>query len=800
MTTAPTPASVAFRNSYPLDISLYNDDQQNVLYITDAPVGHKLHLDISNASGQVITLSATASTPATVASATSYHFAVRFRPDTLSPVFQSYLTYAVATLQGNKPAPLSDTLQLFATETVTALQALQQQGWSIGFGQEPGGTVALYFLNFQSSSPQTLSPGGKISLLFPHALAAEADGARSTRVELNYQHVSLDNNVTQISGTRQSQLTIVNQRGQKNIPLHISFVGANSILNDGKSLNTLTLRITNVQAQNTISLNPAGSNAPTKFVLSFDVSASDAPGDSRTTDWALGTTSQVNAIHMATADPGHWSMTPAPSSSQAQVPEWVLTPQSGKTTLAPYEAVTVTISNILSSLPPGQTNLYIGYENIPGFWDGQFVVPLEKSPLLYRYIKPGVTNIGVGTPTPLTTLEVKGIDYQLSITNLQDHNWGLTNWVDNKLYFQYREDGVYKNNAMWLDSTGHLTVGSISIGTGDTQNQLAVGGAASFGGSTRNAGAEPLEVQGSGAGVSFYDRHGGATGRWVVYSDRTGAQGTETLRFWSGNDKVAITQAGYLGIGTETPHTSLDVRGGDFQICMTNAQDHNWGFVNWTDDKLYFQYREQGFYKNNAMWLDKTGQLTLGGLTMGGNSFQQGINWTGEQDAGLTIAPLVSGNALRIVGGDGGVLAVNAKDVMCWAAYGIVVKGDIWARNKHFRIEHPTKPDAYLVHACLEGPESSVYYRGRAQLSDGRAMIRLPEYFEALTRQEGRTVLLTPEGREPFPLSYERIEDGTFRVYGTVPNGAFSWEVKAVRADVEEVEVEVTKDSIALHW
>jgi hypothetical protein len=113
------------------------------------------------------------------------------------------------------------------------------------------------------------------------------------------------------------------------------------------------------------------------------------------------------------------------------------------------------------------------------------------------------------------------------------------------------------------------------------------------------------------------------------------------------------------------------------------------------------------------------------------------------------------------------------------------------ATNKTFRIPHPAKPKHELVHACLEGPENAVYYRGQAQLKEGRATVRLPEYFEALTRQEGRTVQLTARGREPFLLSYEDVVDGAFRVYGTRADGEFSWEVKGVRADVDELEVEV---------
>ena len=69
----------------------------------------------------------------------------------------------------------------------------------------------------------------------------------------------------------------------------------------------------------------------------------------------------------------------------------------------------------------------------------------------------------------------------------------------------------------------------------------------------------------------------------------------------------------------------------------------------------------------------------------------------------------------------------------------------------------------------------------------------LPDYFEALTREEDRTVLLTPIGREPFLMSCSEVVDGQFTVYGTKPDGKFFWEVKAVRADLDRLEVEVAK-------
>jgi len=112
---------------------------------------------------------------------------------------------------------------------------------------------------------------------------------------------------------------------------------------------------------------------------------------------------------------------------------------------------------------------------------------------------------------------------------------------------------------------------------------------------------------------------------------------------------------------------------------------------------------------------------------------------------------------------------------------------------KPFVIDHPTKPGLELIHACIEGPEAGLYYRGDTELVNGQALIRLPEYFETLTRPEDRTVLLTAKGREPFLLSCTDIVDGKFTVYGTRPDGEFSWEVKAVRADIEPLVIERPK-------
>lgn len=127
----------------------------------------------------------------------------------------------------------------------------------------------------------------------------------------------------------------------------------------------------------------------------------------------------------------------------------------------------------------------------------------------------------------------------------------------------------------------------------------------------------------------------------------------------------------------------------------------------------------------------------------------------------------------------------------------IYATGTITGKSKNFAIEYPGKPGSTLIHSSLEGPENAVYYRGEAQLVKGLAVIELPEYFEKLTRKEGRTVLISPTFEsldEPVSnLAKSIVKDGKFSVKATDSNNLsqkFSWEVKAVRADIPLLQVE----------
>ena len=65
-------------------------------------------------------------------------------------------------------------------------------------------------------------------------------------------------------------------------------------------------------------------------------------------------------------------------------------------------------------------------------------------------------------------------------------------------------------------------------------------------------------------------------------------------------------------------------------------------------------------------------------------------------------------------------------------------------KPKLFDIPHPTKGEGHrLAHACIEGPEVGVYYRGRLR---NKKVIELPHYWKGLVHTDSISVQLQPIG------------------------------------------------------
>ena len=109
---------------------------------------------------------------------------------------------------------------------------------------------------------------------------------------------------------------------------------------------------------------------------------------------------------------------------------------------------------------------------------------------------------------------------------------------------------------------------------------------------------------------------------------------------------------------------------------------------------------------------------------------------------------------------------------------------------KTFVIDHPTNDNKYLVHVCLEGPESGVYYRGEGEIVNNlHTTIHLPAYVERLATEFTIQITQIYSGKKMEPLYTSRVENNSFVVYGE--NCEFYWHVTGKRGDVE---VEPSKD------
>ncbi|MGK7880327.1 MAG: LamG-like jellyroll fold domain-containing protein [Crocosphaera sp.] len=378
-------AIASFNKTYPLDFNLYEgEDKEPVIFIENGTRGQELTLEIVNNSDRPITLPPL-SGDVSEASEANHHFELRFRPDTLS----------------------SDSLQ--------QLVLAEKKGWSMSapviqadrtmdspVTQADGIVVSLYFL---ATNNQTLAGNSTATLTLQHINGAAAGGARTTRVELICPQFTYHGELVH-HYYREKRLSIISHRGKKHIPLHVGFVESNRILNDWKydqnkegtgSENELILRITNVLKGESIPFKPASKgDEASKFIISFDIDS----------DWALGKKTEVATITVE-----YEKKEIKNSAKEGESPEWIIDFDK-ETAIKAGEHLQITLSGIISSLPSGHANLYLRYENIPGYWDGTFVCTIEKSPILYN--KNG--NVGIGTiPSenkPQYTLDVRGTIYR----------------------------------------------------------------------------------------------------------------------------------------------------------------------------------------------------------------------------------------------------------------------------------------------------------------------------------------------------------------------------------------------------
>lgn len=296
-----------------------------------------------------------------------------------------------------------------------------------------------------------------------------------------------------------------------------------------------------------------------------------------------------------------------------------------------------------------------------------------------------------------------------------------------------------------------------------------------------DTGVPGLVVSGWGTAASFADNSG-----YVGYADLgTLGYGIQAGGQFGGGifedtDDGSIAYLAYAGEGIKavSPATA-----GTFENATTDAVS----YLGTPGAGIVAQGPTRG-----GQFLD-TGGTSSADLAYGGYGIQAaGISMGGyfEDSSGSGRAEVGYGGTGIVGRGEnaGGFFADDTTGTWTHTAYGDSSTRGSGAKN--FVQNHPEDPALQVVYAAIEGDEVATYTRGRAQLADGVARVRLGETFRLVTNPDfGLTAHLTARG-EPVALAIEEL--GTDRLVVRGPAGsaaAFDYLVQGLRIGFEDAPV-----------
>jgi len=209
----------------------------------------------------------------------------------------------------------------------------------------------------------------------------------------------------------------------------------------------------------------------------------------------------------------------------------------------------------------------------------------------------------------------------------------------------------------------------------------------------------------------------------------------------------------------------------------------------------------------------KGGQTGVYGTVTPGTSTGEydavyGFVGSGGQGVNYAVKGYVSGGSQTNYGVSGAAIGTGtnygvygyADGGTNYAGYfygNVQVTGTLSKGAGSFKIDHPLDPEhKYLQHSFVESPDMMNIYNGNATLDeDGRAVIHLPGYFEALNR-DFRYQLTCIGGFAPVYVE-TKIANGKFSIAGGAPGLEVSWQVTGIRhdryAETNRIAVEIEK-------
>lgn len=362
-----------------------------------------------------------------------------------------------------------------------------QAFWSIQSEIGMDDEQMLHF--FRTDAAKVLRPDGELQFLWTYQSADALLGARNTTTMLSYGHLSFADDTGELHGQRLKHLNIVNKTGVPQIPLYAGVIGNNKVLNYANedsapktSATSIVIRLKNISSPRknkriAFKEDTLSKSQSSKILVSFEPETEDSGLTSKSflskIKASVSTSSgQTGLLKVARDDQGTQTVFMVETVSTFE--------------LGPREYLDIRLENIISVKPSGLTRIYLDYENIPGYWDGQFTVEVEKTPITTDEN----SHVGIGVaPDPENRLFVGGstkIEGDLQVTKLDNvlpvgtivmwhgeisdikKGWAL---CDGGYYDMYgnREDSDGPARVKTPDLRGRFIVGVNPEGDGDSK-------------------------------------------------------------------------------------------------------------------------------------------------------------------------------------------------------------------------------------------------------------------------------------------------------------------------------------------
>ncbi len=210
---------------------------------------------------------------------------------------------------------------------------------------------------------------------------------------------------------------------------------------------------------------------------------------------------------------------------------------------------------------------------------------------------------------------------------------------------------------------------------------------------------------------------------------------------------------------------------------MGSAENGVVGVAHGSGDGVFGTNSGSGF---GVLGTSSSGQ-GVWGESFGGQVTANGFGPDGVD--GISHISVGSGVAALNTSDGDGLFAQSQTGVAGFFEGDVDIHGHLSKSSGSFKIDHPLDPaNKYLYHSFVESPDMMNVYNGNVVTdAQGRAVVQMPEWFEALNRDF--RYQLTVIGQFAQAMVASEIANHSFTIQTDKPSVKVSWQVTGIRQD-----------------